>query len=368
MPGNRNIAIIAGTLGQGGAERQLVYILKALLQLEFRPRVFCLTRGEFYESAIRDLGVEVTNITAGGRVSRMKSIAARVHAFSPFAVMSMHFFTNLYAHAAAIYCHVPSIGSLRSDCYSEVQDAGKLGKLSLKIPHVVAANSMLAINNAITLGRAKDSLFLLPNIVDTGLYSPGSKEPAPRPLRIVMAGRLEKAKRTDRFIRLVNRLSKEMDVCAAIYGMGTLETELRQQAEDLNIPATTLSFEGLADDMLDVYRGADVLVSTSDYEGTPNVVLEAQACGLAVIANPVGGVPDIIDDGRTGILVDATNEDALFASTLALLKDENKRRTIGVGAREYVLREYSIGKLTENLAALLSLPGIGKQVLISKES
>jgi glycosyltransferase involved in cell wall biosynthesis len=103
-----------------------------------------------------------------------------------------------------------------------------------------------------------------------------------------------------------------------------------------------------------VYREADVLVLTSDWEGTPNVVLEAMACALPVVATAVGGVPEIVLDEDTGFLVPPGDDFALDQALRRLIELSGLRRQMGAHAREYVLARHAVARLPERLVTLYS--------------
>jgi glycosyltransferase involved in cell wall biosynthesis len=81
---------------------------------------------------------------------------------------------------------------------------------------------------------------------------------------------------------------------------------------------------------------------TSNWEGTPNVVLEAMAAGLPVIATAVGGTPEIVADGRTGLLVAANDEKALVAAACRLVQDRRAATELGSRARAVVRERFSV--------------------------
>ena len=86
----------------------------------------------------------------------------------------------------------------------------------------------------------------------------------------------------------------------------------------------------------ELYARSAVVVVASQSEGLPNVVLEAMAHGKAVVATPVGGIPAVIEDGKTGFLVPPRDAPALRAAIERLLADEELRRRLGSAARERV--------------------------------
>src|SRR5437867_4813362 len=105
------VALVAGTLVQDGAEKQLVYMAHALSEAHVDIRVYCLTRGEFYESALTALGIQTYWVGRfGSRISRLLTLTAALREFRPHIVQAGHFFTNLYATVAARLCKAVPVG------------------------------------------------------------------------------------------------------------------------------------------------------------------------------------------------------------------------------------------------------------------
>jgi len=220
---------LAGTLGQGGAERQLFYILQTLCQAGATPRLLSLTQGEFWEKKINSLGVSVTCVgDMGSRWKRLVRIVKELRADRPDIFQSQHFFTNAYAGLAARWLKLSGIGAMRNDGTSEVNGCGKIGGwLNLRLPATLAANSQLAIQYAIANGVAPSRLYFLPNVVDTEWFKPSTPTSTrDKPLVLLAVGRLVKQKRMDRFISLLGCLRKDfnLNVRGVIAGSGTTGT------------------------------------------------------------------------------------------------------------------------------------------------
>src|SRR5881628_3033168 len=99
---NLNVCFLAGTLAQGGAERQLFYILQALCQAGGAPRLLSLSRGEFWEEAIKGLGVSITCVGHyATRWKRLVRIVKELWRDPPDVLQSQHFYTNAYVSVAA---------------------------------------------------------------------------------------------------------------------------------------------------------------------------------------------------------------------------------------------------------------------------
>src|SRR5262245_17804632 len=90
------LCFLAGTLEQGGAERQLYYILEALCQAGANPRLLSLDQGGFWEPKLQELGVRVTWVGAGSRWQRLLRIVKELRKDCPDILQSQHFYTNAY--------------------------------------------------------------------------------------------------------------------------------------------------------------------------------------------------------------------------------------------------------------------------------
>lgn len=348
------LCFVAGTLGNGGAERQLFYILQALCRAGARPRLLTLHRGEFWEERIKALGVGVTCVgEQPSRLVRVARLLKEIRKCPPDVLQSQHFFTNAYVAIGAWAFGLNGIGAMRNDGNSEVRDSGTLGGwLNLRCPRMLAANSHIAIRYAVRLGVAASRLYFLPNVIDSDWFKP-SETARQEPLTLLAVGRIVKQKRLDRFISILHRLRTDFDlnVKGLIAGAGS-QDQLKNQAGTLGLFPDGVQFLGAVSDMRPVYQQAAVCVLTSDHEGTPNVLLEAMACGLPVVATNVGGVPDIVRHGETGFLCEPENLDGLAASLAQLVKNRMLRTEMGKRARNFVENNHSLQRLPAYLSGL----------------
>jgi glycosyltransferase involved in cell wall biosynthesis len=121
-----------------------------------------------------------------------------------------------------------------------------------------------------------------------------------------------------------------------------------------------LDFKGAVTDLVPLYRKADILVMTSEDEGTPNALLEAMACALPVVATKVGGIPDVVQHRENGLLVDEGCPEKLCAAVKDLIGDPELRLAMGRKGREHVEAMHSVGSLPgvlKQLYALALMPG-----------
>ncbi|MGH7769639.1 MAG: glycosyltransferase family 4 protein [Candidatus Binatia bacterium] len=129
-----------------------------------------------------------------------------------------------------------------------------------------------------------------------------------------------------------------------IVGDGALRPALERQAKELCI-ADRVLFTGWRRDLPRIYADLDVLAVSSDNEGTPVSAIEAMAAGCPVVATRVGGLPDLIEDRRTGRLVPPRDTAALATAVLELLGDGATARELGRNATETVRQRFTVNRL-----------------------
>jgi glycosyltransferase involved in cell wall biosynthesis len=129
------------------------------------------------------------------------------------------------------------------------------------------------------------------------------------------------------------------------------EQRLRALARDLGL-GETLIFLGNRSDVPDLLGAFDVAALCSDYEGSPLSVMEYMAAGKPVVATRVGGVPDLVRDGVTGLLVEPKDPDGLAAAMVSLLRDPARAEQMGRAGQELRCREFSIENTTRRVEAL----------------
>jgi glycosyltransferase involved in cell wall biosynthesis len=351
----RRICLVAGTLGQGGAERQLFYIASALKAGGSEVLVLSLTEGEFWESRLRAIGVPVRYVGDWpSRLRRLCHIIQAARKFTPDIVQSQHFYANGYAALAGRLFHLLSIGAVRNDVSSELRDCGRIpGKLCLHLPQRLAANSRAAMRSLISLGCRHEILHLLPNVIDLKQFCPGGGRNN-RVLTVLGVGRLAPQKRFDRFLRVLGLLKQRCEIPfkAVIVGDGPLRPELERMARDARLYPGTLEFCGCVSNVQAIYQNADILLLTSDHEGTPNVVMEAMACGLPVVATGVGDIPDLVQHGTSGFVVDPADEEGATRHLANLLKDDRARETMGNCGHIFIQSHHALESLSGHLARL----------------
>jgi glycosyltransferase involved in cell wall biosynthesis len=136
-----------------------------------------------------------------------------------------------------------------------------------------------------------------------------------------------------------------------VVGDGVLRPGLENQAVRLGIKDRVI-FTGWRRDLPRICADLDLLVVSSDNEGTPVSAIEAMAAGCPVVATKVGGLPDLVEDRRTGLLVAPRNAEALSAAVLELLLNPAMARELAKDAQRSVRQRFEIGRLLGDLHRL----------------
>jgi len=137
----------------------------------------------------------------------------------------------------------------------------------------------------------------------------------------------------------------------AVAGGGCEREALERQAADLGLSDRVMLL-GHRDDVPDLQAAADVYVMPSYWEGMPLAVLEAMIAGKAIVASRVGGIPEAIRDGETGLLVLPGDAPALAQALRRLIEDPRQRVRLGATAREYADREYHVRVMADRYERL----------------
>jgi glycosyltransferase involved in cell wall biosynthesis len=166
---------------------------------------------------------------------------------------------------------------------------------------------------------------------------------------VTLIARLVPIKRVDRFLESAALLSDRAGVRFVVVGDGELREEL-QTSEPARALGDRLIWAGFRRDVPDVCFASDLVVLTSDNEGTPVSLIEAQAAAVPVVSTSVGGVRSVVLDGETGLLAD---DPAALASAIASLLDEPDRAAaMAARGRSHVLATFGVERLVDDLDRL----------------
>ena len=178
---------------------------------------------------------------------------------------------------------------------------------------------------------------------------------AVKPSVIVVAiGRLSPEKGFDQLIDAASMMvDTESRIGIVLIGDGPERSMLEQSVRRHGLESTIV-FAGFRNDVDQLLPAADILAQSSHTEGLPNVVLEACAAAVPVVATDVGGTREIIDDGVNGFLIPAANASALAGRLANLVRSPELRRQMGERGRELVRARFSFARQAEEYQTLFA--------------
>jgi len=146
-------------------------------------------------------------------------------------------------------------------------------------------------------------------------------------------------------------VSQRADAKVLIVGSGPEDEKLLSLIESLGLGKVVL-LTGERSDIPDLVSAIDIAVCCSDREGSPLSVMEYMAAGKPVVATNVGGLPEMVEDGVNGLLVEKRDAKALADAILRLIADENLRERLGAAGKELQAKEFSLDAMVERTEAL----------------
>lgn len=359
--------------GGGNATQQ---IGRALAKRGARVVVLTAAQGNLARRE-NDRGVEVTRIWAARRRQDRCSVFEMLVFLTRVLMVAPGMARQCKADAALIFFGLPTgpIGwwmkKLRGLPYIISLQGGDVpgflgDELALQhqvsgpiITHIWRAAFAVIANSTglATLARrhAPDiNIDVIPAGADLNAVKPASSPTLEGSLRFLFVGRLVRQKGLDVLFRALATLKDQTDWTLTIVGEGPLRDELASSASNLGI-ADQVVFRGWLqrEHLPAAYEQADVFVLPSRGEGMSNAMLEAMAAGLPVIGSEVAGLDEVVEDGKTGLLVPPEDVAALAVALRTVVDDRGHAFALGQAARIRVEKHFSWDQAAESYLSLL---------------
>jgi glycosyltransferase involved in cell wall biosynthesis len=359
------IAFVAGQLSGGGAEQQLLCLLKGLTRYRVRVALATLNPEFPGEATFEAAGLAIHRVPRSRlKVDRVLRLARWLRRERPLLVHSWHFYGNALSAWAGMLAGVPvRIGSLRSDASVAGAVSGRPSRLylrlGLEVPDLVVANSGATVAG-LADGRypwgqvrvVRNGLDLAALRAASAINWDGRSDPPAAGPVLALVGRLVPVKNAPMFLRVIAGLAgAHPGVQGWLIGDGPQRDPLEQLAEGLGIK-DRIRFCGWQAGAAGLLAGVDILCHCSHSEGLPNAIMEASALGLPVVATRVGGTPEVVDEGATGFLVDPDDAAAMVDHVDRLLGDEPLRTQMGQAGRRKMESEFSQERMVGDMVAL----------------
>lgn len=346
------ILLVALHLDVGGNERDLAKLARYLNPTRFKVHVASFRQGgervaELEAAAIPILPLPVSSLVnrkalEGAKILRSyvrKHGIELIHAFDPS--------TSIFAVPLA---RMLGVRAVSSHCFFRflVPPPNSWGlRVVDHLAHRIVVNAEAVKRHLIDdYGVPSDRIFVSYNGVETSVFFPRAE---PRPAFLADASLvvgsicvMREEKRLDTLMAAFARvLPHEPRIRLLLVGDGPMREPWMKMRDQLGL-ASACHFEQTTTDIPYWMHAMDVFVLASRSEGFPNALLEAMASGCCVVASAVGGVPELVEDTRSGFLFPAGDVDSLAARLLAIVKDRDLRIAVGAAAAERAREHFSM--------------------------
>lgn len=360
----KRLLVVSDEMEVGGSQRQITHLLCHIDRSEWQPELLYFRRPSFLLDRIGAAGVPIHCIPKKGAIDigflhRLIGLLRGghydlIHCFSLTAELWVSIAQRFVRPKPAL------IVSMRDMGHGLSARQWKIKRALCRNADAIIANSKRAADRLESELGGTRKVEMVPNGVETPAALTDARRaevraalPIPRRDAVVVlfVGRLAAQKNIPLLLEALTRFDAATRPVLLLAGSGPLRAELEANVAELGLAGDAV-FIGDRSDIGDVMQATDLVVLPSHDEGMSNVVLEAMAVGCAVIASDVGGNPEVIVDGESGLLFPAGDADALTGRLRALAEDERRRESIGRKARERIANNYSIPALIERTNAI----------------
>ena len=348
---------VAKVAGISGSENHLLLLLPALREHGFDVELVMLHEGEpgaaELARRLEARGVPVERVPLGSSASPLafRRLLGILRSRRPDIVHTHLVHADFHGLVAGTLARVPVRASTKHG-FNPFRDRRVFGLADRAVGSL--ADLHIAISEGLARYLAEREGFDVETfeIVHYGIEPGPPPTPLPGAPRLAIVGRLIPIKGHDVLLRALAAARDDVPgITLEIAGEGALEDELRATVSRLELD-DVVTFLGHVPEAGRVFERAEVVVVPSLGEGFGMVALEAMERGRPVIASAVGGLPEIVDDGRTGLLVPSSDDDALAAAIRNLAGDAARAAALGAAGRARALAEFSQARCTERTAEL----------------
>jgi glycosyltransferase involved in cell wall biosynthesis len=358
MSGLRILFVLTG-LAYGGAETQLVRLATRLKSRGWEVSVVSLMPPKAYVEDLEAAGIPVFSLGIRRKLPDLGPVlrfARIIRKWRPDIVHSHMVHANLLARIVRFLAPIPVlICSARS-----IDEGGRfreiLYRLTDSLCDLTTQVSQAGLERYVRMGAVpRHKIRYIPNGVDTERFKPNledrlkfRKELGVDGFVWLAVGRFDPPKDYPTMLQAFARVvHKHSNTILLIAGDGPLRKTMENLARELGIEKRT-KFLGIRRDIPQLMNAADAYVMSSSWEGMPNVLLEASATGLPIVATDVGGNREIVLDGVTGFLVPPRNPEALARTMLRIMDlSDEERKEMGKRARKHIEVKFNLDRVVD---------------------
>ncbi|MBS0260691.1 MAG: GT4 family glycosyltransferase PelF [Planctomycetes bacterium] len=335
----------------GGLEKVVYDLVRFANRQRFDVHVLCLGEVGALGASFAAAGIQVESlgVHGSGAFSAIRAARKRLRQLRPDILHTHNLAAHIVGSIAAKLSGVPVVIQTRHGMHeSHGLKQNLSNRLATRFTDCMVAVSGSTAEVALEkdhIPRAR--LEIIRNGVDLELYRQRVGKPLPKTSRAIHAARLDHATKDQRTLLRAMRLVVNQcpDFQLQIAGDGADRPFLESLCDELNL-RPNVTFLGFRHDVHALLPEADVFVLSSVTEGLPMTLLEAMACGLPVISTNVGGIPELVTDSETGLLVPPQSPELLAAALLELIRDPARAETLGRAGRHRVEQTFDIRRVT----------------------
>jgi glycosyltransferase involved in cell wall biosynthesis len=372
MTSKVKLLYVIGTLDVGGAEGQLVQLAMRLNRERFEPVVCCLSSSGPLARVLRDGGIPVEVIGFHGFrffrepwkvVSRLFRLIRFTRKEQPLIVHGFLFWAYILGTYAAKLARVPvviasrrSLGNFKEGNIRHLL----IERVANRVTDVIVANSEAVKADVVRQERVEPSrVRVIYNGVDASRYE-SRVDPAYRAKLgipdggaiVSVVARLFDYKGHQFFLEACRDICRRWPTTTfLLIGDGPLRRTLEQMTRTLGLQRQ-VRFLGTRSDVPELLALTDVAVLPSLEEGFPNAILEAMAAAKPVVATLVGGIPEAVVHGETGLLVPPRDPSALAGAIGRLLDDPGLRTAMGLAGKQRIAERFTFARMVMEMEAL----------------
>ena len=335
------VVLLLQDLAFGGTQRQALELAKRLDRERFAPELWMLADVRDFAAEAEAAGIPLVWLSPSPKVGvfGLTALWRRLGADRPDLLVPLTAVPNIWGR---VFARLRGLRAVVATCRGGGAIKRQHERLlrGLAAHHIVNAEPLARALEA--MGRPADKITCIANGVDTGHFVPPPEELRPVREVVLCPARFCEDKDHETLIKAFESVvAKRPRAELWLVGDGPWRTRVRTLATRSPVRGGIRTYPATPDPR-PFYQPASVVTLSSVREGLPNVLLEAMAMGLPVAATAVGGIPDLVEPGQTGLLCPARNPEALGANIARLLEDEALRRTFGLNARERVVSRFSM--------------------------
>ena len=348
--------LLGDTLNVGGTEGQFAEVACGLDRSRWDVHVACVRAEGPLRARLEDVGLQPwslgpSSFKSPGLVVAMLRLAAYLRRHAVRLVHCFDFYSNIVGVPAARLARTPVVIASQRDM-GNLRSRGQQSIHSIALglaTHILVNSEAIAACLAQTRAARHNRLEMVPNGVDLTRFEPVAVPTSGEVTTVATLANLRPEKGLAQLVEAAAIVTRRAPRARfVIWGEGALRADLEARIRTLGLTGR-VEMRGATREPAQALKQCQIFVLASLSEASSNVVLEAMATGLPVVGTRVGGIPGLVDDHRTGLLVPPDNAPALAEAILRLIEAPAMATEMGAQGRARALAEFGMNRMHERI-------------------